>query len=146
MVEQAHAGEGHCHAPFVALGDDQIIADRAAGLGNIGYAGSGSPLDIIRKGEESIGAKSNALEAGKPLLALFLGKGLGTGGKIVLPDALGAYILFVAVDVAVDHIITIGTAQISTELEAQRLGMLTQEPGIGLGACQSGAMDSGLLT
>lgn len=46
---------------------------------------------------------------------------------------------------AVYYIITVGATQISTELKAQSLGMLTQEPGICLGAGKSCAVNTALL-
>ena len=35
VVEQSHAGEGHGDAAVVALLDDQIVTDGAAGLGDV---------------------------------------------------------------------------------------------------------------
>ena len=35
VMEQPHAGEGHDNAIFVALFNDQIVPDGAAGLGDI---------------------------------------------------------------------------------------------------------------
>ena len=55
MMEQAHAGEGHHHIVLIALSDDQIIADGAAGLGDVGNTAGVGTLNVIRKGEESVG-------------------------------------------------------------------------------------------
>ena len=37
-MEQSHASESHGHSILVALGDDQIVTDGAAGLGNVADA------------------------------------------------------------------------------------------------------------
>ena len=47
MVEQSHTGEGHDHVLLVALGDDQVIPDGAAGLGDILDTGGECPLDHL---------------------------------------------------------------------------------------------------
>ena len=112
MVEQPHTGEGHNNAVFVALLDDQVIPDGAAGLGNIADTGGIGPLDVIREGEEGIGAQRNATD-GIQVGPLVLGcEPVGLLREVVLPDALGADILFVAVDVAVNDVIPARTAQI----------------------------------
>ena len=139
MVEQAHTSEGHDDAVFVALLDDQIIPDGATGLGNIGNAGGIGPLDVVGKGEEGIGAQGNPSDAVQEGPLFNLGQPLRLAGEVILPDAVGAHILFVAVDVAVNHIVPVGAAQILPEGKRQGLGMLPQEPGVGLGASQAGA-------
>ena len=146
VVEQSHAGEGHDHALLVALRDDQIIADRTAGLGDIFHTGGIGPLDVVAEGEERVAAQCHIAAGSQPGLLVTFGQALGPFGEVVLPDAIGANVLLVAVDVAVDHVVAIRTAQIGTELQTQRLGMLTQEPGIGLGTRQTGAVDAALLT
>ena len=60
MMEQTHAGEGHDDAVLVALLDDQIIADGAAGLGDVLDTGSHTALNGVGEGEECVGAQSLA--------------------------------------------------------------------------------------
>ena len=72
MVEQAHTGEGHDDAVLVALFDDQVITDGAAGLGNVLHAGSNAALDGVGEGEESVRTQSNSVTAVQPC-TLFLG-------------------------------------------------------------------------
>ena len=146
MMEQTHAGEGHDDAVLVALFDDQIITDGAAGLGDVFDTGGHATLDRVSEGEECVAAQSDGITAVQPCPLLFRSQRLGTLGEIILPDTLGADILFVAIDVAVDDIVTTGTTQIGTEGQGKGLGMLTQEPGIGLAAGKTDAMHSGLLT
>ena len=122
MVEQAHAGEGHDDAAVITFFDDQVVTDGAAGLSNVLNTGSGGTFDIIAEGEESVGAKGHILTAGQPGLLILLGQPLRLAGEVVLPDAVGADILLVAVDIAVDHIIPVGTAQVLTEGQVQGLG------------------------
>ena len=145
-MEQAHAGEGHDHAVLVALFDHQIIPDGAAGLGDVLHAGGHAALDGVGEGEEGVGAQGHSVLCVQPGPLFLSGQRFGTGGEIILPNALSAHILFVAVDVAVDHIIPAGTAQVGAERQGQGLGMLTQEPGVGLAAGQTDAVDPGLLT
>ena len=140
-MEQTHAGEGHDDAVLVALFDDQIVTDGAAGLSDVLDTGGNTALDGVGEGEESVGTQGHSVTGIQPCPLLFRCQRLGTDGEIVLPDAFRADILFVAVDVAVDDIVTAGTAQVRTEGQSQGLGMLTQEPGVGLSACQSGAME-----
>ena len=136
MVEQAHTGKGHDNVVLVALGNHQVIPDRAAGLGNIADTGSIGPLDVIRKGEERVGTQGNTPDGAQEGPLVLLRQALGLAGKVVLPDAVGANVLFIAVDVAIDDIVPIGSAQVLTEGQVQGLGVLAQEPGIRLGACQ----------
>ena len=140
VVEQAHAGEGHDHIVLVTFCDDQIVTDGAAGLGDVLDAGGASALDVVREGEEGIAAQGYAAAGSQESLLFFFRQLLGLNGEVILPDALSADVLFVAVDVAVDDVVAVGAAQVLAELQAQGLGMLTQEPGICLGACQTGAM------
>ena len=146
MVEQSHAGEGHDDTVLVALFDDQVITDGAAGLGNVLDAGSHATLDGVGKGEECVGAQGYGITGIQPCTLFFGSQRLGTDGEVVLPDALGANVLFVAVDVAVDDVVTAGATQVGTERQIQGLGMLTQEPGVSLAACQTDTVDTGLLT
>ena len=146
MVEQAHAGEGHDHIVLIALGNHQIVTDRAAGLCDVLYTGSEGTLNVIAEGEECIAAQSHIGLLCQKCLLILLGQRLGTAGEVVLPNTLGANIFLVAVDITVDHIVTVRATQILTERQVQGLGMLAQEPGISLSASQTGAMDTALLT
>ena len=70
MVEQTHAGEGHDDIVLVALGDDQIITDGAAGLCDVLDTGSNAALDGVGEGEECVGAQSHSVAGIQPC-ALF---------------------------------------------------------------------------
>ena len=142
VVEQSHAGEGHGHAVLVALGDDQIVTDGAAGLCNVADAALLGALDVIGEGEESVAAQSYAglaVQIGPDFLC---GQMFGLLGEVVLPVAVSADILLIAIDEAIDDIVADGTGNIGTEGQIQNGGMLTQPPGIGLAACQTGAVDT----
>ena len=108
--------------------------------------GSNAALDGVGEGEECIGAQSHSITGIQPCALLFRGQRLGALSEVILPDTLCADIFLIAVDVAVNDVVATGSTQICTERQVQSLGMLTQEPGIGLAACQSDAVDSGLLT
>ena len=131
---------------LVTLRNDQIIPDGTAGLGDVLDTGGVGPLDVVGEGEEGIRAQSHVLPGSQPGSFLFRGQALRLHREVFLPDAVGAHVLFVAVDVAVNDVVTVGTTQIRPEGQAQGLGMLAQEPGVRLGACQTGAVDPGLLT
>ena len=126
MVEQTHAGEGHDDAVLVALLDDQIVTDGAAGLSDVLDTGSNTALNGVSEGEESVAAQCHSIPGIQPCPLFFCGQRLGTDGEVVLPDTLSADILFVAVDVAVDDLVTAGAAQIGAEGQVQRLGMSAQ--------------------
>ena len=146
MVEETHAGECHNHVVLVAFSDNEVVTDRTAGFSNILYAGSESTLDVVCEGEECVGSKSEVVEAVEPFALFFSGERSGLFGEVVLPDAVCAYIFFVAVDVAIDYIVSFRSAHGGDERKVQSLGMLAEEPCVSLGACKSGAVDSGLLT
>ena len=105
VMEESHAGEGHGDTVLVALGDDQVVTDGAAGLSNILDTGSNTALDGVGEGEEGVGTQSNSITGIQPCPLLLAGQRLGTDGEVVLPDALSADILFVAVDVAVNDVV-----------------------------------------
>ena len=112
MVEQTHAGEGHDDTVLVALFDDQVITDGAARLCDVLDTGSNTALDGVSEGEECVGTQSHSITGIQPSTLLLSSQRLGTDGEVVLPDTLCADIFLVAVDVAVDDVVTAGTAQI----------------------------------
>ena len=115
VVEQSHAGKGHDDTVLIALFDDQIITDGTAGFSDVLYTGSNATLDRVSEGEERIGAQSNCIAGIQPCALFFCGQRSGLLGKVVLPDAVSADIFFIAIDVAIDDIVTTGTAQIGAE-------------------------------
>ena len=56
MVEQAHAGEGHGDAVFVAGHDDMVVTYRAACLGDVLHATLVGTLNVVAEGEEGVAA------------------------------------------------------------------------------------------
>ena len=54
MMEESDSGEGHNHAVLVGGGDDLIVADGAAGLGNVLHAGLAGTLHVVAEGEEGL--------------------------------------------------------------------------------------------
>jgi len=146
MMEQTHSGECHSHAVLIAAFDNDIVADRAAGLCDILNAGLLRSLDVVAEGEERITSEGYAVN-GVKICALFLvGKRLGLLGEILLPVAVSADVLLVAVDIAVDYVIAVRSLDIVLEGEGEDLIVLAEEPCVSLTACKTGAMNSGLLT
>ena len=82
-MEKSHAGEGHDHAVLVALVDDQIVTDGAAGLGDVLDTGGSATLNGVSEGEESVGAQGDGITAVQPGPLLLGGQGLGTDGEVV---------------------------------------------------------------
>ncbi len=146
MVEKSHSGERHDHIIFVATIYNEIIANGSAGLGNVRNAALVGALDVIAEREERIGAESHAGDGGKICLLLLNGERRGLSFEVLLPISVGANILFVLIDVTVDDVVAVGTANGIKERQIQNLVVLTQEPGIGLTAGKTCAMDSRLLT
>lgn len=61
MVEQAHAGECHDHAVFVAALYHKVVADGAAGLCDIFYSAALCSFDIVAEREERVRAERYAV-------------------------------------------------------------------------------------
>lgn len=53
MVEQAHMREAHDHIVQVASVNHVIIANRTAGLGDVGHAGAVRTLDVVANGKNA---------------------------------------------------------------------------------------------
>lgn len=119
MVEQAHTGERHDHAVFVAALYNKVVADGTAGLCDIFNSAALCSLDVVAEREECVRAERYAVYRGEICLDFLVGKRLGAGGEILLPVALGADILFVSVDVAVNDIVPVGAAYRILEGEVQ---------------------------
>ena len=111
MVEEAHLGEGHGHAVLVAAIDHNVVTDRSAGLGDILDAASLGALDVVIKREEGIRAESYAVHRIQICADFGIGQGCGLLGKVLLPVAVSAHVLFVAVDIAVYDIIPFRSTQ-----------------------------------
>ena len=146
MVEQSHSCERHGHAVLVAAVDNHVVADRSAGLCDVGNAALLRTLDVIVEGEERIGAKGNARNCVKVSSLLLTCEGCGFGGKVLLPVAVCANVLFVLVDVAVDNVVAVGSAKLGLEGKVKHLVVLAEEPRVSLAACKSCAVNSRLLT
>ena len=59
MMEQADACKCHSDIIFIAGFNYVVIPDRAAGLGDIGYAALMSALHIVPEGEECVRTERN---------------------------------------------------------------------------------------
>ena len=56
MMEQPDSCKYHSHAISVAGIDNRIVTNGTAGLNDIFYAASTRAVDVIKEGEEGIGA------------------------------------------------------------------------------------------
>ena len=60
MMEQPDPGKRHDHAVLVRRGDDLIVPDGTAGLGNVLNTGLPGPLHVVPEGEEGVAAHGDA--------------------------------------------------------------------------------------
>ena len=100
MMEQAQAGHGHGDIVFIARFDDIVVADRAAGLGDVVDAAAMGPFNVVAKGEEGIAAQGYAVELGDPGFLFFPCERFRFFREQVLPDAVGQDVFVVIGDVA----------------------------------------------
>ena len=128
MMEKSHSRERHCHTVFVAAIDNDIITYRAARLRNIAYTALFRAFNVIIKREEGIRAECNSCDLIEIGSLLILCIGLGAFGKVLLPNTIGANILLVLIDVSVDDVITVGSAELGLKGQIQNLIALSQEP------------------
>ena len=111
MVEEAHAGKCHYHAVLISCLDNQIVADRSAGLCDIAYAALCRAVDIIREGEECIRAYRYTAYCSKVGVLLFTGKGLRSFREVVLPYVIAEYRVRISVgEIKIDDVVFIGSA------------------------------------
>ena len=146
MMEESHSCKRHNHAVLVAGFDDGVIADGSAGLGNVGNAALLCALDAVREGEECIRTECNTGDGVEVCADLLCGEGIGLLGEVLLPDTVCANVFFVLVDVAVNDVVAVCALEVIAEGKVQNLVVLTEKPGVSLGACKSCAVDSRLLT
>ena len=59
-MEKSHFSECHYHIVLVSTFDNCIVSDRTAGLCDVAYAAAVGSFDVIREGEESVGAEGDA--------------------------------------------------------------------------------------
>ena len=87
MVEQADVGHSHRHAVFVSGLDDVVVADGAAGLGDVLHAALAGALDVVAEGEEGVGAEADiVLGLFEPGLFFLPGENGRFLGKDALPS------------------------------------------------------------
>lgn len=89
MVEQAHTGERHDHAVFVAALYNKVVADGAAGLCDIFYSAALCSFDIVAEREERVRAERYAVYRSEIFFYLLAGQRLGAEVKYFcqLPSA-----------------------------------------------------------
>ena len=145
-MEQPNPCECHDHIVAVTAFDDRVVADRSAGFCNIAHAAFSRALNVVAEWEERVRAERNAVDSRKISADLFLRERVGALREVFLPVAVGADILFVFVDISVDDVVPIGSAERGKEGECKHLFVLTKKPRIRFAARETGAVDSGLLS
>ena len=146
MVEQAHMREAHDHIVQVASVNHVIIANRTAGLGDVGHAGAVRTLDVVAKREERIAAQRNARLLIQPRALFFLCQRFGALGEEALPAAIRQHLVRLVGDEHVNRVVAVGTGDFLHERQCQHTRMLPQQPVIRLLPCQTRAVNAALLT
>ena len=146
MMEQTGAREDHEHTVLIASFDNVIVPDASTGLNHVVHTGLSRPFDVVAKGEEGIGADCKTGLRCNPGFLFFQSQGLGASLENALPDAVAKDIFILVGDVDIDGVVAIGAADPVNEVQAKHFRMLSQQPVVGFVACQSGAVDTALLT
>src|SRR5699024_10000670 len=118
----------HGDVVLVAGGDDVVVPDGAAGLGDDRHTGLVGPLDVVPEGEEGVTAQGHAGQAVQPGPALLPGKDLGLFGEELLPGTVGQHVHVLVADVHVDGVVPVGPADARLKGQVQYLGALAQVP------------------
>ena len=101
MVEEAYACHRHSHSQLVAAVDDRLVPYRAAGLGDVFYAGLSRALDIVLKREERVRAEGDLRHLLVPLGLFLRREGRGLFGEILFPHIVFVKLLVIGADVEV---------------------------------------------
>ena len=78
----------HGHIVLVAGGDNIIVTDRAACLGDVADTAFTGAFDIVAKGEEGVRAQGNARLSSQPGLLFLTGEGGRLFGEQMFPVAV----------------------------------------------------------
>ena len=73
-------------------------------------------------------------------------RGSGFSVKNCLPNAVGQHVHIIVGNVYVDGVVPVGPADILSKRQIQHFWVLPQIPDVRLVACQSGAVNTGLLS
>ena len=123
VVEEAHAGKAHRYAILIAALDNYVVTDRSAGLCDVLNAALLCALDVIAEREECIRAECHAVDGVEVGALLLAGKGSGLLGEVLLPVALSANVLLVLVDISVNYVISVRSAESGFEGKSEGLKM-----------------------
>lgn len=132
VMEQADMGHRHGHIVFVAGGNDIIIADGAACLGDVAHAALAGTLDIVAKREEGVGAEGYTSLGSKPFLLFLARERSGLFCEEMFPIAIRQQVFTFFADIDINGIIAIRAAHFFFEGQVHDLRALAQIPDIGL--------------
>ena len=136
---------GHGHVVFVGRLDDIVIADGAAGLGDVGHAALVGALDVVAEREEGVGAEGDASFFLEPGLLLFTREDGRFLGEDALPVVRLEEVFPLLADVDIDGVVAVRAADFRLERQIEDLRALAQEPVVGLRASEARAVDAALL-
>ena len=144
-MEKTHTGKAHGHAVLVCGLNHMVIADGAARLRNIVYAGFAGTFHVVTEGEEGITAAGHAALRGNPGLFLFRRQHLGPRLEDLLPDAVREHILKFIGGVDVNRVIPIRATDSIDEIKAEHFRVLAQIPVVRFASGKASAVNSALL-
>ena len=145
-MEQAETGEGHDHVHVVAGFDDEVIADGAAGLCDVGDAGLVVTLNVVREREERVRTDGDTGDGREVRSLVFAEERSRLFGEQGFPFSIADDVFIVLGQVDVDGVVSLRTADTVFEREVQDLLGLAEEPVVGFVAGKAGAVDPGLLS
>ena len=145
-MEQTDTCEGHSHAVLIAALDDSVVSDRSARLGDVLDAALLCALDVIGEREESVGSESDIMSLIEPCALLFRCEDFRLHLEDLLPCAVSQNIHILLTDVNVDRVVAVSTANIVDERKLEYLRALAEQPVVSLVACETYAVDAGLLS
>ena len=146
MMEEADMCDGNGDPVFVTGLDHIVIADGAAGLGNVGNAALVGALDVVPEGEEGIGTEGNSLGCLQPFLFFLAGEDGRLFREDPLPVICPEEIHALVGDVDINGVVPVRTAHILAEGQGKDLRALAEIPYIRLVSRKARAVDAGLLS
>ena len=147
MMEQTYTCEGHGDTVFVASHDHMVIANATTCLSDILHATLVGTLNIVAEGEEGITAQTYLGVLGNPLFLLGQGQHLGLLREELLPSTVAQYVVVLVFrDIYINGVVAVGTTDTLLERQGEHFGVLAQPPDVGLLTCQTGTVDTALLT
>lgn len=145
-MEQSQRGVRKHHSMLVCCPDTLLIHDTSARGGQVFHTTLPRPMHVIGEREEGIARARSLVQLPPPLLPLFLAQRFRHTFEETLPACLLRPLEDLAADVEVNGIRLVCTLDTLFEGKRKNFRVVPEPPQVGLGPCQTGAMDTRLLT